>query len=245
MDARLAICSTPSGARRTARRLHRAFQKQGRISPWDDEHAFVDSGDTDPFSLDEPGLYACYQAAASGVAVSAERAGQSVLRLLVPSRSEPERSPDDERADQPVAEALGVNLYAKQLVDGPQRAPIAARHGPQRSVTRRSARTRRPHAIRLQQLVTTLGRSWGSVRVKARRRPCPPREGRGGVGSCGMCTAPNVDTCSLCGGPMRWLEATTEQTAIARLPAKYGLAPQPPAEPRPPVPLGQLALPFA
>jgi hypothetical protein len=43
----------------------------------------------------------------------------------------------------------------------------------------------------------------------------------------------DLDTCSLCGGPMRWLEATTEQTAIARLLAKHGLAPQPPPEPRP------------
>ena len=38
----------------------------------------------------------------------------------------------------------------------------------------------------------------------------------------------DLDTCSLCGGSMRWLEATTEQTAIARLLAKHGLAPQPP-----------------
>jgi Putative transposase/Transposase zinc-binding domain len=111
-------------ARRTARRLHRAFQKQGRISPWDDEHAFVDSGDTDPFSLDEPGLFACYQAAASGIAVSAERAAEPVLRLLVQSPKGPERSTDDERADQPVAEALGVNLYAKQLVDGRDRKQL-------------------------------------------------------------------------------------------------------------------------
>jgi len=43
---------------------------------------------------------------------------------------------------------------------------------------------------------------------------------------------------------MRWLEATTEQTAIARLLAKHGLAPQPPPQPPARVPLGQLALPF-
>jgi hypothetical protein len=44
-------------ARRTAHRLHRAFDKQGRPSPWE-EHAFVDSGEADPFSLEEPGLFA-------------------------------------------------------------------------------------------------------------------------------------------------------------------------------------------
>ena len=54
-------------ARRTVLRLHRAFQKQGRQSPWDDDQAFVDSGEADPFSLEQPGLFACYQAAASGV----------------------------------------------------------------------------------------------------------------------------------------------------------------------------------
>jgi hypothetical protein len=43
---------------------------------------------------------------------------------------------------------------------------------------------------------------------------------------------------------MRWLEVTTEQTAIARLLAKHGLAPQHPPEPRASVPLGQLAFSF-
>jgi len=43
---------------------------------------------------------------------------------------------------------------------------------------------------------------------------------------------------------MRWLEAATEQAAVARLLAKHGLAPQPPPAPHRSVPLGQLALPF-
>jgi hypothetical protein len=54
----------------------------------------------------------------------------------------------------------------------------------------------------------------------------------------------DVDSCSLCGGPMRWLKAATEEDAISRLLAKHGLAPRPPPQPRPPVPLGQLALPL-
>jgi hypothetical protein len=54
----------------------------------------------------------------------------------------------------------------------------------------------------------------------------------------------DVDTCSLCGGPMRWIEAATTQGDITRLLAKHGLAPQPPPEPRAPLLLGQLALPF-
>jgi hypothetical protein len=43
---------------------------------------------------------------------------------------------------------------------------------------------------------------------------------------------------------MRWLEAATKQADITRLLAKHGLAPQPPPEPRPPVPFGQIALPL-
>jgi hypothetical protein len=124
-----ALC-TPSSdevrgiARRTALRLHRAFQKRGKHSPWDDEHAFVDSGQSDPFSLEELGLFVCYQAASSGVAVSGQGAGQPVLRLLGGSgRTESERPPA-ERATEPVAEALGVNVYAKQLVDGRDRKQL-------------------------------------------------------------------------------------------------------------------------
>lgn len=33
-----------------------------------------------PFTVDQPGLFACYQAAALGVGVSGERAGQPTLR---------------------------------------------------------------------------------------------------------------------------------------------------------------------
>ena len=59
-------------ARRTAQRLHRAFVKSGKSSPWDDEHAFGfgDAGEMDPVEVSQPGLFACYQAAASGIAVS-------------------------------------------------------------------------------------------------------------------------------------------------------------------------------
>jgi len=54
----------------------------------------------------------------------------------------------------------------------------------------------------------------------------------------------DVETCTRCGGPMRWVEAATEQPAIARLLAKHGLAPHPPPEPRACAAWGQLPLPF-
>ena len=54
----------------------------------------------------------------------------------------------------------------------------------------------------------------------------------------------NVDVCSRCGGPMRWLEAATTPDSIARLMASHGLAPRlPPKIPQPPALPGQLKLP--
>jgi len=54
----------------------------------------------------------------------------------------------------------------------------------------------------------------------------------------------DVEKCSQCGGPMRWLEAATKKDAVARLLAKHGLAPRPPPEPHRFAPFGQLELPF-
>ena len=53
----------------------------------------------------------------------------------------------------------------------------------------------------------------------------------------------DLDSCSRCGGPMRWVEAATTPEAIARLMAKHGLAPR--APPRRPAPAAlQLDLSF-
>ncbi len=53
----------------------------------------------------------------------------------------------------------------------------------------------------------------------------------------------DVDACSKCGGPMRWLQVARAPPDIASLMAKHGVAPEPPPD-RPPVLLGQMALPF-
>jgi hypothetical protein len=295
-------------ARRTALRVHRAFQKRGRPSPWDDEHAFVDSGEADPFSLEEPGLFTCYQAASSGVAVSGQGAGQPVLRLLAGSgRAESERPPA-ESASEPVAEALGVNVYAKQLVDGRDRQQLERlcryvmrpplsqerlewRADGRLELTLKNVWKDGTRALVLEpfdllvRLCSAIPPPWfnmvryfGVLSSHSRHRSrvvpnrtdpsrfAPPAAAGDqldlGFDSDDANTAAqtsgrsrwgwllrhvfraDVDTCSLCGGPMRWLEAATEQTAIARLLAKHGLAPQPPPEPRKRAPLGQLALPF-
>ena len=111
-------------ARRTAQRLHRAFVQSGKSSPWDDEHCFGDAGETDPLEASQPGLFACYQAAATGIAVSGERAGQPVMRLLAGDGTESHRAGDQSQQDPGAAEALGINLYAKQWVSGQDRAQL-------------------------------------------------------------------------------------------------------------------------
>jgi len=68
--------------------------------------------------------FACYQAAAAGIAVSGEREGQPLLRLVAGDRAQPERSSDRAASSEPAAEAFGVDLYAKQQVDGRDRPEL-------------------------------------------------------------------------------------------------------------------------
>src|SRR5690606_41688797 len=65
--------------------------------------------------LDEPGLAACYSAAAQGLSVSAERAGKPQLRLVFGTGTAPERA--ELEPDEPVADHRGINVHAKQSVD--------------------------------------------------------------------------------------------------------------------------------
>ena len=85
-----------------------------------------DAGETEPFSLEQPGLFACYQAGALGIAVSGERTGQPVLRVAFGGASSEPASKDHggKTEEQPVAEALGVSVYAKQRVHGHDRAQL-------------------------------------------------------------------------------------------------------------------------
>ena len=53
-----------------------------------------------------------------------------------------------------------------------------------------------------------------------------------------------LETCSQCGGALRWVEVATQRGAIARLLAKHGLGPQPPPAPWTDLSWAQLTLPF-
>ena len=104
-------------AARTAARLDKLLNARGRsLEPCSDDDA-----PPPELVLDEPGLALCYEVAARGVSLTGERAGQPTLRLIVP-HDPPPPAPAD--LDRPVAEVRGINIYAKQLVDGRDRKQL-------------------------------------------------------------------------------------------------------------------------
>jgi hypothetical protein len=103
-------------ARRTAERIDRLLQESGR--------SLEPQGDEPPpkLLLDEPGLASCYAAAAQGLGVSGERAGKHALRLVLGDQRPPDSA--EPGADAPVAEHRGVNVHARQCVDGRDRRQL-------------------------------------------------------------------------------------------------------------------------
>jgi hypothetical protein len=283
-------------ARRTAARIERLLRKHGRsIDPEladDNPH---------PLDLDDPALAACYAAAARGVGITGDRAGQPTLRLIFPEDAPRRTSTAD--ADSPVAEVRGVNVHAKQMVDGRDRPrlqrlcryitrpPLAQdrltrrtdgllqlelkrawKDGtqalvfePQELISRLIAMVPPPRAHQL--------RYWGILSSHSSRRaevvPTPPADDAHQPAPAegdqlelfdeDRTTAhtgtrhrwsfllkhvfrADVEHCPRCGGPLRWAEFATGD-ALERLLVEHGLAPR--APPVHPVPVGQLALPFA
>jgi hypothetical protein len=105
-------------ARRTAARIEQLLRKHGRsLDP--------ELADDDPHSLDldDPALAAGYAAAARGVGLTGDRAGQPTLRLIFPDDAT-DRIAGPPELDEPVAEVRGVNVHAKQVVDGRDQARL-------------------------------------------------------------------------------------------------------------------------
>jgi hypothetical protein len=94
-------------AARTAERIEKVLKKAGRSL--DPEMA---EGAPPEICSEEPGLAACYAAAAQGVSVSGDRAGLPPLRLVVSVDPKPATN---DPAD-PVAEVRGINVHARQVV---------------------------------------------------------------------------------------------------------------------------------
>ncbi|MCC7171927.1 MAG: transposase [Planctomycetes bacterium] len=105
-------------AARTATRIEKILKAHGRsLDP--------ELGDDAPPELcqDEPGLAACYAAAAQGVGVSGDRAGKPPLRLLL-SPEPPARPRAADATEEPIAEVCGINIHAAQVVDGRDRRRV-------------------------------------------------------------------------------------------------------------------------
>ena len=58
------------------------------------------------------------------MAISGQQAGQPVLRLLAGARAQSDTLGNHQKGSEPAAEARGVNLYAKQVVGGYDRARL-------------------------------------------------------------------------------------------------------------------------
>ncbi|MBK7583385.1 MAG: transposase [Myxococcales bacterium] len=105
-------------AARTAARIESILKAHGRsLDPELGEQELPE------LCFDEPGLAACYAAAAQGIGVSGDRAGKPLLRLVVPAEL-PERSRAADATDAPIAEVRGINLHAAQVIDGRDRRRV-------------------------------------------------------------------------------------------------------------------------
>ena len=284
-------------ARRTAQRIESLLVAQGRsLEP------AMRACDPHPLELEEPGLAACYAAAAQGALAlgSPPQTQGRALRLVVSQ----DRSTARVAADVPAAEVRGINVHAKQLVDGRDRRqlerlcryvtrpPLAQDRLAQRSdgsveLTLKSpwrdgtrAVVMSPHDLCARlvaaipppgfHLVRYFGVLSSHAKLRAEIVPTPHTEPAAHVpppaqgDQLALCFddepppparhrwawllrhvfAADLETCPLCGGPMRWLEVATTPTDIARVLAAQGLAPRPPPLSTAPPPRAQLTLRF-
>ncbi len=112
---------TAAIADRIADRVEAILRKHGRSLD-------ADEADSEPteVQLEHPALAACYDAAALGVEVGGQRAGQPTLRLMTGEGVESAK--DTALPDLPVAEVRGINLYGRQWVHGHDRKQRLARY---------------------------------------------------------------------------------------------------------------------
>jgi hypothetical protein len=98
-------------ARALSRRLHALTRRLDGTG----ERDAHDAQGVDPLALS-----ACFGAAASGLGVDGDRAGQPLLRIVVPSLA---------REAQPFAEVMGVNVHAQVAIPARDRARLERLYG--------------------------------------------------------------------------------------------------------------------
>ncbi len=241
-------------ARHTAERVDRLLRKSGRSLEREGDDAVPE------LVLDEPGLASCYAAAAQGISVGGERAGLPQLRLVFGTGAAAERA--EPRADDPVADHRGVNVHAKQSVDGRDRRQLERLC---RYVTRPPVAQDRLARLPDGSLELRLKHPWkdgtravvlepDDLLVRLVASVPPPRwhllRYFGVISSHSRLrsevvphTPADPSATAPPPAPGDQLELALAAEAARKLLARLGLGPRPPPAPNPP-PLGQLALPF-
>jgi len=217
-------------ARRTVLRVEKLLRAHGRSL--DPEHR---DGEPLELQLEHPALAACYDAAALGIAVSGDRAGQPSLRLF---SSDTTARSGAESADEPVADVCGFSLYAKQVVQGHDRPQLERLC---RYLTGEVV-PHSPHDECAHRPPPALGDQLELLGEREDRPPAAARKRWAWL--LAHVYLADLDHCPRCQGPMRWAEVATTPAAVARLLAEHGLAPQPAPLVRVHVSGQQLRLPF-
>lgn len=227
-------------ARRTAQRLARAFETQGRPSPWQP----AETSEPDPEPVSTP------VAEALGISVYAKQLvdGRDRKQLERLARYITRPPLALERLSQR-ADGL-LELALKSIWKDGTRAVVLEPHdlivrlcaavpAPRLHLLRYFGVLSSHHALRREVTPSpepepglfTPPPAPGDQQSLPLDSPDadPQRSGRARWGwLIGHVFLADVEHCSRCGGPMRWLEAATSAEAIARLLAKHGLAPRPP-----------------
>jgi hypothetical protein len=192
-------------AKRTAERIEVLLRQSGRFV--DPEHAVAEAEQL--LFADQPVLGSCYQAAAAGVELMGERAGQPSLRLVHPTAARAAASRADCVRSLAPAAAWRAEVVGTLAVRLKLAAQLSLFGKPEQTQARAAA------SAELDAPADGAGRQLWSVLLK-------------------KVFAVDVTVCIVCGGRMRVSDFATTPKAIARALARAGLGSRAPPGPRAP-----------